>query len=1049
MPDPNVNRKLAAILSADVVGYSRLMQDDDAATVTTLQEYRAAIARVIERHKGRVVNAPGDNILAEFPSAIEAVECADEIQKVLQGRNLELPVERRMEFRIGVNLGDVIEEEDGTIYGDGVNIAARMEALAEAGGICISSKVLDEVEGKLDFGFDFLGEQPVKNIEKPVRVYRVRGAASGGIEGGRAGITSRRPTAIIAVAATAVVLVGGVLFWTLYPKAPPQEPELATEEVAGEPATEATPLVSDKASVAVLPLDNLSTDPAHAFLADGLHENIISTLSQVQRLFVPARYSTLQYKDADADIAEVAHTLGVAHVLEGSVQVVGDRVRITTQLIETATGGHLWAERYDRPLDDVLALQDEISLAVVKALQVQLTEGAQAALEWRGGTTSLEAWALCEEGLKHLLKFTKDDTRRARELWERAVTIDPNYGLALGRLGFADIFDYQYGWNTDPSVLARAKEYADKLISSDPDWYYGSLLMLDVATLHGDHEAAIKWGEQAVSLAPNGADPRAHLALTLTRAGQTERALSMIDAAMRLSPLYPDWYLVTKAEALMLAGATDEAADLFTEYDRRAPSNVDMVYMFPIALAKAGRVAEAKAAVERSRVSNPDFSIEAVRKFADGAWHYKDPAVLESHLEALRSIGVPEHPPRAGAKRPSIAVLPFENLSGDPEQDYFAQGFGIDLSTMLGRYPGFQVAARGAGTELTGADPRKVAAELNVNFVLGGSVRRAGDIVRMEAYLADASGRQLWAKQYDRDLTVENLFAIQDGIARDVIAEIATVNGVIIKTLLSDVATTRTTDLTAYQCVLRAGVFYNHVNESNHAEIRECLESAVAADPTYADAWAELAEVYYLEHLVGLNQRPNSLQRALDAGERALMIDPAHPRAIEAVAGAYFSLHELDRFFELAERALAQHVDNPGMLSSVGYQIAYAGQWERGISLLNRALELYPNHESWIFIPLSLDKYRQGDYEGALAYARRVGMSDYWRDAFVTTIALAQLGRLDKAKESLARMLDLNPAFAEDPRGDCRKLNWSEDLIDHILDGFAKAGLEIPPDPSL
>ena len=221
--DPNVNRKLAAILSADVVGYSRLMQADDAATVATLQKYRAAIARVTERHKGRVVNAPGDNILAVFPSAVDAVQCAAEIQKVLEGRNLELPAEQRMTFRVGVNLGDVIEESDGTIYGDGVNIAARMEALAEGGGICISSKVLDEVAGKLDFGFDFLGEQPVKNISKPVRVYRVRSEAGAGHENARSAFAGRKRAGIIAAAAAAVVVVAGGLIWELYPQAPPQE----------------------------------------------------------------------------------------------------------------------------------------------------------------------------------------------------------------------------------------------------------------------------------------------------------------------------------------------------------------------------------------------------------------------------------------------------------------------------------------------------------------------------------------------------------------------------------------------------------------------------------------------------------------------------------------------------------------------------------------------------------------------------------------------------------------------------------------------------------
>jgi adenylate cyclase len=1041
MSDPNVNRKLAAILSADVVGYSRLMQDDDAATVATLQEYRAAIARVIERHKGRVVNAPGDNILAEFPSAIEAVECADEIQKVLQGRNLELPAERRMEFRIGVNLGDVIEEADGTIYGDGVNIAARMEALAEGGGICISSKVLDEVEGKLDFGFDFLGEQPVKNIDKPVRVYRVRSQA-----GGADVKTPRRfHWPALAAAATTVAVVVGVIAWQAMP-VPVSDTEVAPETDVASVERMAFPL-PEEPSIAVLPFDNLSGSSEHDLIADGLSENIIAVLSQLRGMLVIARSSTFTYKGKPVMTQQVAEELGVRYVLEGSVQVSGQSLRVTAQLVDALSGSHIWSDRYDRALSDVFAVQDEITLELVTALQVELTEGAQAVI-WRGGTDNLEAWNLHQRGLVLFRRFTKEDNLRARALFEKAVAIDPDYALGWVYIGHTYQVAARFGWSSDSEAdWQRVEEVGRKALALDPEFPDTYTLLAYYSALNGDTKQAIALARKGVDLGPGHSVVTAIASSLHLYSGQLDEALALMQRAMRLSPHYPAWYASVLAAIQNNLGNHEEAIVLAEQLIARLPQSGWGRPELLHALARLGRLDEAKRVLDDALERDPGFSIQADREGMQRCCP-RTAKMMEERESALRLAGVPEQPPRAGEDRPSIAVLPFVNLSGDPEQEYFAQGFGIDLSTMLGRYPAFQVTARGAGTELTGADPRKVAAELNVNFVLGGSVRRAGDIIRMEAYLADASGRQLWAKQYDRDLTVENLFAIQDGIARDVIAEIATVNGVIVTTLLSDVATTRTTDLTAYQCVLRTAVFYNDVNESDHAEVRECLENAVAADPTFADAWAELAEIIALEHLVGLNPKPNSLQRALDAGERALLIDPAHPRAVEVLATVYFLRHELDRFFEFAERALAHNVDNPGKLSFVGFQLAYAGQWERGIALLNRALELYPNHESWIFIPLSLGKYRQADYEAALAYARRVGMSDYWRDAFVTTIALAQLGRLDEAKESLARMLELYPAFAEDPRGVCRKFNWSEDLIDHILDGFEKAGLEIPPDPS-
>ena len=371
-PPPTGSRKLAAILAADVAGYSRLMADDDQATVTALQQARAVFRESIEAHSGRLIDTAGDSVLAEFRSVVEAVQCAVEVQEKLAEINAPVAEARRMLFRIGVNQGDVIEEEDGTIYGDGVNVAARLEGLAEPGTANVSGKVYEEVRDRLALGFAFIGEHEVKNIPRPVPAYRVTAEASEPAPLRR----KRRPVIGIAAALTAVIIAGATIWWL---GGIPEPSEMATP--SGDPVL----VDPDTASVAVLPFADLSGSDEYAFLADGLHENIIASLSQARRLFVPARYSTLQYRDAEADMSEVARQLGVEHVLEGSVQVAGDQIRIVMQLIEVASGGHVWAERYDRPLDDIFALQDDITLEVVSALQVELTEGPQA-LRWRGGT---------------------------------------------------------------------------------------------------------------------------------------------------------------------------------------------------------------------------------------------------------------------------------------------------------------------------------------------------------------------------------------------------------------------------------------------------------------------------------------------------------------------------------------------------------------------------------------------------------------------------------------------------------------------------------------
>jgi TolB-like protein/class 3 adenylate cyclase len=407
MSADSFKRKLTAILSADVKGYSRLMGEDEAATVKTLTAYRKIMAELIQQHRGRVIDSPGDNILAEFASVVDAVQCSVAAQNEFKSRNAELPENRRMEFRIGVNLGDVIEEEN-RIYGDGVNIAARLESLADPGGICISKTAFDHIESKLPLGYQFLGEQTVKNIAKPVGAYKVlmepRVLPVEAKKKAKEGSFWQRKPVLAGAVALLIVIIGAAV-WNFYLRAPKIEP--ASKDKMAFP-------LPDKPSIAVLPFANMSGDPKEDYFSDGLTEQIITSLSKSQRLFVIARNSTFVYKGKPVKIQKVAEDLGVRYVLEGSVQKSADRVRITTQLIDAITGHHVWSERYDRELKDIFALQDEITMKITLAMRIELTEGEQARRWTKGGTKNLKANELNYQGIDFLRRGTKQDNDTAR-----------------------------------------------------------------------------------------------------------------------------------------------------------------------------------------------------------------------------------------------------------------------------------------------------------------------------------------------------------------------------------------------------------------------------------------------------------------------------------------------------------------------------------------------------------------------------------------------------------------------------------------------------------
>jgi adenylate cyclase len=424
MAECSSRRKLAAILSADVVGYSQLMAANEAVTIETLKSYRDVIARLVVRHGGRVVNAPGDALLAEFPSAVEAVQTAVEVQKSLEAHNIGLNSERPMQFRIGLNLGDVIEEADGTIYGDGVNIAARMEEFAEGGGVCISSIVYDAVEGKLSYGFDFLGEQRVKNMSKPIRVYRVR-----------------------------------------------YEPKpISQRSVSGKS-------LADKPSIAVLPFVDMSSDHAHDYLSDGITENIITGLSRFRDLSVIASQSTFAYKGKALRIQDVASELRVTFVLEGSVQKTSTRVTITAQLIDGLTGAHLWAERFDRGVEDIATVLDDLTEIIVASLAT--TYGGRLGKAWRGtvertSPQNFQAYDYFQRGVDAFSLFTKGCTATAIPWFEKAIERDPSYGKSYAKIAWAHLVDVWLGWSEDTSFsMAEALKFATAAIQHDDDEAWG------------------------------------------------------------------------------------------------------------------------------------------------------------------------------------------------------------------------------------------------------------------------------------------------------------------------------------------------------------------------------------------------------------------------------------------------------------------------------------------------------------------------------------------------------------------------------------------------
>lgn len=620
-------RRLTAILSADVAGYSRLMHQDDEATLAALNQARATFAAHIEQRGGRVVDTAGDSVLAEFPSVVDATRCAVEVQQAIAEGASDLPEARRMRFRIGISLGDVLVEGEA-IYGDGVNIAARVQTLATPGGICISGVAYNQVKDKLKLAYQFTGKQQVKNISDPVPVYRI-GTDTDVRHHSIPTAPLLTPARIAWLASVAITLVVGFGLWMLWA---PLSDTTASRHGDNQASSAHTP------SLVVLPFTNLSKDPEQEYFSDGITEDLITSLSRLSRLTVIARTSAFTYKDKNSTIADVARDLDVRYVIEGSVQKVANQVRITAKLVDSHTAHPLWAQRYDRELKDLFVMQDEVTQHIVNALAVQLTTFERDQLG-QSPTNSLAAYDWFLRGQRYFQQKNQEGSELAREAYRQAIELDPSYARAYGALAVLAIYDYRNGWTDAPEqAKSRALELAKKAVALDatsPQVYWS---LGFVSLFHKRYAEAAAAVQRAVTLAPNYADGYGLLAFISNFQGRAEDAVIYIRKAMALNPYYTYDYPWNLGRAYYTLGRYAEAAEALEDANYRNQNALYPRLYLAATYVRLGRHADAAWQVDEIVTQNPSATLSHL----SNTFPIENPTQLGEFLEDLREAGLPE-----------------------------------------------------------------------------------------------------------------------------------------------------------------------------------------------------------------------------------------------------------------------------------------------------------------------------------------------------------------------------------------------------------------------
>ena len=979
MADQSVQRRLAAILAADVAGYTRLMEEDTEGTVAAWQDARDDVVEpTVQSHSGRIVKLTGDGFLIEFPTVQDAVNCAISMQESLLTSSLD--------FRMGINLGDILD--DGRdIHGEGVNVAARIEALAEPGGICISGSVHEQVRNRIDAGYEDMGEQTVKHVSAPVRVYQVR--------------------------------------------------KTGNRKDDASPLPEQTISVLEYPAVAVLPFENLGGDPEQEYFADGLTDDITTVLSLWRSFPVISRNSSFAYKDAPLDIRRIGTELGARYLLEGSSRKAGDRVRITAQLIDATTGHHLWAEKYDRELTDIFALQDEITQRIVATVIPELGRAEQK----RAGAkhaANLDAWDYYLKGLSNLHQYTKEGFVQARKLFEKAIELDPEYSPAWSAVALSHGGDMLHGFTDAPKeTIQKAVEAAEKAVALDQSDSVAHLYLSIAHTWAGRDDAAIVEAEKAIALNPSNAYAYGHLGNVLDLVGRAEEGIPMMEQGLQLNPQDPLNHTVITfiARAYMNTRRYEEAVDWARKAISSQSKFANAHYILAISLSHLDKLDEARTSLQECDRIQPGF-VKAWSK----RQVYRNDVDNEHLLEGLHNTGWHKKAASgiAPADKPSIAVLPFDNLSGDPEQDYFADGMVEEIITGLSHIRWLTVIARNSSFIFKGqpTDVREVAEKLGVRYVMEGSVRKSGDRVRITAQLVEAdAGGHLWADRFEG--TLADVFDLQDQITAGVVAAI---EPSVRKAEIDRAKRKRPNDLGAYDLYLRAIEHMYEVTPKGRDKSLAYIDQALAIDPGFAEAHGVAAWCYFARTLWEDRYATEFNDELLRHGYavRDSQTEDASTLAHAAIALAT-ATRQLNEPLAMIKRAIAI---NPSSAHAYGHGAVintWAGNYEEAIAYTEKSLSLSP------FDPLSVMPHAGaagahlslGDNPAAVAAAlKALEVYPTHRPAnIIMIVALVRDDRLEEAQNALEKLLELVPNFSTAVLGPF--------VLTGIEDELAAAGLPV------
>lgn len=851
MPQTRQPGKLAVIVHADIAGSTALVQQDEHLAHERIQDTFHRFGDIIDQYHGCVRELRGDALLAEFERASDAVTAtlafqANQVEYTSQLNDNILPI-----VRVGIALGEVVIA-DNTITGAGVVLAQRLEQLAEPGGLCISSAIREALPARLPFQYGLLGEQKVKGFDEPVRVFFVAlgdEATMPAPEPHLSAPSARPPQQIyksrwIVGAGALALIVAGLLYWLK-----PWEPTVEPADVA-----KMAYALPDKPSVAVLPFKNISKDEDQEYFSDGVTEDIITDLSKVSGLFVAAQDSTFAYKGSPVKIRQVAEDLGVRYVLEGSVQRSEDRIRVNAKLIDAVKGDHIWAERFDRKLKDVFAIQSEVAQHVAKALSVTIKAGEHERLFLKH-TASIDAYDQFLRARRLVDSPGEDDVKKAEGLFKRAIEFDPNFASAYAGLSFNHSVKARFRFGDSPDAdKQHALEFASKAIEVDPELAWGYIALGGAHLANGDPDAAVEAVRHALFLQPNGYEANLFMGLYLQFAGESAKAVEHLELAQRLNPVDTVRKLSFLGMAYFMNGNYEKSAAIWRKRMEKYPvANVIGPVFLAGSYAMLGRMKDASSTKEMLLKMRPEFHLSG------WSWPrtYKKSEDYQRLYDAAIKAGIPEYPPHEPTAdlRPALIVLPFSNISDDPEQEYFSDGFTEDVTTALARVPGFLVTARNTAFTYKdkNVDARTLGQELGVRYLLEGSVRKRGDRVRLNAQLIETqTGNHVWAETFDRPLT--DIFIVQDDLVDRIVGSVASH----LRRHEGERALSASPEkLQAYDLTVRARMLFKQNEFASVSEARTLLRKAIEVDPSYAMAHSRVLSA----SLHDAGRRPGYSQR--------------------------------------------------------------------------------------------------------------------------------------------------------------------------------------------